>query len=219
MVEGRSATQALGLQVRSVDRALSALGRERARAGSGDWAANVDQVVDEIAQRQRELEREGFAPAPMSARADSVPARDDFAGIHDRLRHVSEQVEAFGSARMREAIDTLRNDLADIAGKLTEASPRRAIEALEGEVRMLASRLDKGSRGPELSNIESGLAEVRSAIRALAPAESLSGAVGAIHVLSDKIDQMAAGAQDPAGLQQLETAIAGLHGIVSRRVG
>ena len=57
---------------------------------------------------------------------------------------------------------------------------------------------------------------MREAIRALTPAENLSTAVDAIHVLSQKIDQMAAGAQDPAAMHQLEAAIAGLRGVVSR---
>ena len=139
MQEGRSATRALGLKVESVDRALSALGRERVNASTSDWATSVDQAVDEISQRQQELEREAAGPTLTNGRAPQPKSRDDFAAIHDRLRHVSEQVETFGSLRMSEAIDALRSDLADIAGKLTEASPRRAIEALESEVRLLAS--------------------------------------------------------------------------------
>jgi localization factor PodJL len=227
--EGRSATEALGLKVESVDRALSALGRERLQAvasdwvetaSTADWTTSVDQACDEIAQRQRELEGEIFPAAQSFGRAPSSRARDDFSAIYDRLKQVSDQVEAFGAVKMREAVDALRNDLAEIAGKLVEASPRRAIEALEGEVRQLASHLDAGARvgggGPELSSIESGLAEVRDAIRGLTPAESLSGAVDAIRVLSQKIDQMAAGGQDPGGLQKLEAAVAGLRGIVSR---
>ncbi|HVG51394.1 MAG TPA: hypothetical protein VM867_07170 [Xanthobacteraceae bacterium] len=219
MTEGRNATQALGEKVESVDRALAALGRERQRAVSCDWAtASVDSVVDEIEQRQRELEREGFAPS--SVRANGAQASGGFIALHEQLNRVSEKIGAFDTGAMGAAIDSLRNDLADIAGKLTEASPRRAIEALEGEVRVLAARLDdsrsNGSAAPDLSHIESGIAEIRNAIRALTPAENLSGAVDAIHVLSHKIDQMAAGGQDPASMQQLETAISGLRGIVSR---
>ena len=229
--EGRSATEALGLKVESVDRALSALGRERLQAvasdwvetppvaSTADWATSVDQACDEIAQRQRELEGEIFPAAQNLGRAPSPRARDDFSAIYDRLKQVSDQVEAFGAVKMREAVDALRNDLTEIAGKLVEASPRRAIETLEGEVRVLASRVDAGmkagAKGPELANVERGLAEVRDAVRGLTPAESLSGAVDAIRVLSQKIDQMAVGPQDPASFQKMEAAIAGLRGIIS----
>jgi len=226
--EGRSATEVLGQKVESVDRALAALGRERFNAttsdwvetaSSGDWAASVDQACDEIARRQRELEGEIFPAAPNLGGQTYPPrARDDFVAIYNRLKQVSDQVEAFGAVKMREAIDALRGDLAEIAIKLVEASPRRAIEALEGEVKTLASRVDEGLRtggGPDLSSIESGLAEVRDAIRNLTPAESLAGAAEAIRVLSQKIDQMAAGPQDPRSFEKMEAAIAGLRGIVS----
>ena len=219
MVEGRSATQALGVKVELVDRALSALGRERARAGASDWSSSIDQAVDEITARQRELEREGFAP-PLQPRINGAAfSREDLTAVNEQLRRVAEQVETFGASKMKEAVDALRNDLADVAGKLTEASPRRAIEALESEVHSLAAQLDasrRADKGIDLSSIESGLVEVRDAIRALTPAENLTSAVDAIHILSQKIDQMAVGAQDPSALQQLDAAIAGLRTIVSR---
>ncbi|MGZ5828914.1 MAG: hypothetical protein ACXWJW_10285 [Xanthobacteraceae bacterium] len=219
MVEGRTATQALGVKVESVDRALSALGRERARAGASDWSSSIDQAVDEITARQRELEREGFAP-PLQPRMNGAAfSREDLTAVNEQLRRVADQVETYGASKMKEAVDALRNDLADVAGKLTEASPRRAIEALESEVHALAAQLDasrRADKGIDLSSIESGLVEVRDAIRALTPAENLTSAVDAIHILSQKIDQMAAGAQDPSALQQLEAAIAGLRTIVSR---
>ena len=221
MVEGRNATQALGVKVEfgrprivgardanacapvpATGRPASIRPSTKLRNGNANWSEKV--------LHPRRQPRANGAPCA----AMTLPT------IHDQLRQVSEQVETFGASRMNEAIDALRNDLADIAGKLTEASPRRAIEALESEVRELASQLDVGRRSGghelDLSSIESGLAEVRDAIRALTPAESLSGAVDAIHVLSQKIDQMAAGAQDPAAIQQLEAAITGLRGIVSR---
>ncbi len=141
-------------------------------------------------------------------RAAAGRARDDFHAIYDRLKQVSDQVEAFGATKMREAVDDLRNDLADIATKLVEASPRRAIETLENEVRLLASQVDAGIRagaqGPELSSVESGLAEVRDAIRGLTPAESLSEQSDAIRVLSQKIDRIGGGS---AGSQRVSRSL------------
>jgi localization factor PodJL len=216
IAEERGAAEALGVKVESVDRALSALGRERARAGASDWSTSVEQAVDEITERQRELEREGFAPPLQPA---STPPREDFTEVNDRLRRIADEVQAFGAGQMREAIDGLRNDLADVAGKLTEASPRHAIEALEREVQRLAAQIEASSgtsRGVDISSIEDGLRDVREAIHGLMPAESLTSIVDAVHVLAQKIDQIASGGQDPAALQQLEAAIAGLRTIVSR---
>ena len=40
------------------------------------------------------------------------------------------------------AVETLRDDLAEIGMMLKDAMPRQAIEALESEVRSLAARID-----------------------------------------------------------------------------
>ena len=65
------------------------------------------------------------------------------------------------------------------ARALTDAMPRRAIEALETEVRALAERVDRtrqaGADGAALGSLERELAEVRNALRSLTPAESLAG--------------------------------------------
>ena len=220
--EGRTTSRAIERRVESVDRALSALSRSRS-IGGGSWTPGIDQTVAEIAMRQRELDGDpGFGrtrgPA-YDARVREELARHDFAGVDDKLRYITEQIDTLGPGRMNDAIAGLRNDLAEIARTLTEASPRRAIEALEGEVRVLASRLDSRNRSgtgtPALATLEKGLTEVRDALRGLTPAENLAGAVDAIHALSQKIDQMATGRQDPAAMQQLETAIAGLRSIAS----
>lgn len=204
------------------------------------WASPMDQAMAEINLRQRELEgdssaaharampsRHGFAPrnfapqpAPQPQYAPPAFDRQQFANVEDKLRHITEQMDTLGPDRMHDALASLRNDLADIARTLSEASPRRAIEALETEVRLLTTKLDtrgrSGVSASALATMEKGLSEVRDALRGLTPAENLAGAVAAIHALSGKIDQMASGyGQDPASLQQLETAIAGLRSIVS----
>ena len=117
------------------------------------------------------------------------------------------------------AIETLRDDLAEIGLMLKEAMPRQAVEALETEVRTLAERIDDkrqaGVDGGDIAGLERGLAEVRDALRALTPAESLVGFEDAVRVLSQKIDNIPAINQDPATLDQLEGTIAALRGIVS----
>ena len=230
MTEGRTATRAMERRVDSVDRALSILGNSRAAMATSDWSpaagfnSGIDQSVAEISMRQRELDGEVAPgrPRPVTpeARIREELARHDFAGVEDKLRYITDQIDALGPGRMNDSLSALRNDLADIARTLTEASPRRAIEALEGEIRVLSSRIDTRSRGgansPALATLEQGLTEVRDTLRGLTPAENLAGAVDAIHALSGKIDQMAGShQQDPAALEHLETAIAGLRSIVS----
>ena len=101
--------------------------------------------------------------------------------------------------------------------------PRRAIEALEGEVRALAERVDRtraaGADGAALGALERELAEVRQALRGLTPAENLAGFEDAVRGLYQKIDQLAASGQsaqgDPMAFKQLEQAVVSLRGVVS----
>ncbi|HEX4553655.1 MAG TPA: hypothetical protein VH249_06695, partial [Xanthobacteraceae bacterium] len=214
IAEGRTASRTLEQRVNSVDRALASLSQERLRgayvggeaaseaataaaASVGREADGVDQVVAQIAARQRALDGE-FAAPPSGAlwRPSGSPA----------------------PSRVDDAIEALRKDLADIGRSLSEAMPRRAVEALETQVRALGARLDAGRQAgadaPTLAGLEQGLQEVRDALRGLAPAESLVGFGQAVKTLSGKIDSIAA--RDPAGLEQLEAAIASLRGIVGQ---
>src|SRR5262249_44977902 len=99
------------------------------------------------------------------------------------------------------------------------AMPRKAIEALEGEVRKLADRIDHsrdaGADAAALAGIEQRLAELRDALRALTPAENLVGIADTVQQLSEKVDLITHNVQDPTALKQLEGAIVAMRGIVS----
>lgn len=155
------------------------------------------------------------AAAPPAPR---FPAQD-LSGLENQLRTITDLVEKLHQPKDNEEIAALRHELAEIGGKLTEAMPRRAIEALEQEMRNIAERLDESRRygvDPALiSNMERGLVDVHQALRELKPAESLAGFEDAIRNLSFKIEQMGPASHDPAFLQQLEAAITALRGIVS----
>ena len=92
------------------------------------------------------------------------------------------------------------------------------MESLEIEVKALGQRIDhsrqSGVDSTALAGVERGLAEVREALRGLTPAESLVGFQEAVRALDKKVDAIVA-KDDPAALQQLETAIGALRGIVS----
>ncbi len=143
----------------------------------------------------------------------------DISGLEAQLREMTARIESLRPSRELElAINGLRADLAEIGASFTQALPRRALESLEIEVKALAQRIDHsreaGVDSTALTGVERGLAEVRDALRGLTPAEGLVGFDEAVKGLAKKVDAIAA-KEDPAALQQLETAIGALRGIVS----
>ena len=111
-------------------------------------------------------------------------------------------------------------DLAAIGLLLQQALPRRAIEALECEVRRLADRIDSarlgGADAATLARVERGVADMRDALRSLIPEENLFGVARALQQLSDRIDRCGGGAQDPAALRRIEGALVAMRGIATR---
>jgi localization factor PodJL len=171
----------------------------------------LDQALAEIAERQRMLDAEGV-------RSDLPRAPSQgFGGLEQQLRSINSRIESLKP--VDGAVETLRDDLAEISHLIKEAMPRQAIEALEIEVRSLAQRIDgkrdAGANAADLAGIELGLMEVRDALRALTPAENLVGVESAVRAMSRRIDDVAAATQDPATLQHLEGAIAGLRSVLS----
>jgi localization factor PodJL len=152
-------------------------------------------------------------PAPRQA---PLPAQD-LSGLEAQLRRITDQIETLRKPGVEEAISALRNELGEIGHALSEALPRNAIESLERQILELAVRIDEGRQAGvdqhTLAGIESGLAEVRHALQGLTPAENLVGFNEAIAGLAHKIDLIVA-QNDPATLQQLESAIITLRGMV-----
>jgi localization factor PodJL len=187
-----------------------------ANRGPAHWAA-------QISARQRMLDG-GTAAAPAGPAPVAPPAAvaADFSGLQHQLHQLNTQISTLHQP-YENAFIALRSDLAEIGRHLTEAMPRRAIEALEGEVRALAERVDRtrqaGADGVALGALERELAEVRQALRELTPAENLAGFGDAVRGLYQKIDQLAASGQsaqgDPLAFKQLEQAVVSLRGVVS----
>ncbi len=188
--------------------------------------SDIDRAVSEITARQRSLDG-GFAPAvahalqpalhaapPMQARAP-LPAQD-LSGLEQQLREITTQIETLRRPGVEEAINALREELSEIGQSLTDAMPRRAIDAIEKEVHSLTKRIAEGKQagvsGDALTGIERGLNEVRDALRSLTPAENLVGFNDAVAGLAHKIDLIVA-QKYPEMLQQLESAITTLRGI------
>src|SRR5580692_8050193 len=177
----------------------------------------VREVPAETVARQRVLEAE---PAPQPA-VREVPAESviDIDGLERQLRQITARIESLGpSSDLESSVAAIRGDLTDIARLITEALPRRAVESLEIEVKALAQRIEHsrqcGVDMGAIAGLERGLGDVREALQNLRPAESLVGFDEAVRALSQKVDMIVA-KDDPAALQQLETAIGALRGIVS----
>jgi localization factor PodJL len=184
-----------------------------------DWLA-------QISNRQRALDDDdspqALAPAqPQASPAPQAPGpMADATAVEQQLQHITAQI-----ASLRQPFEgsfaALRDDLAELGRALTEAAPRRAVEALETQVGSLAERIDRshangatGGGGMALAGVEQGLAEVRDALRGLTPAENLVGVEDAVRGLSRKIDQIGPSG-DPAVLAPLEQAVASLRGLMS----
>jgi localization factor PodJL len=210
------------------------------RAPSHRPLLSVDNAVAEIAQRQRQLYGDDAASraapiapvAPEPAVAAALPPLPataqrvaeppvDISNLEEQLRDITARIESLRpSSELENVVKSFRKDLAEIREQLTEALPRRAVQSLEAEVQTLAKRLDQsrasasGIDSGVLAGIEGGLKEVRDALRSLTPAENLVGFEDTVKALSQKVDLIIA-KEDPAALQQLETAIGTLRGIVS----
>ena len=162
------------------------------------------------------------APPPIpkaqpQAAASVVPApppAQDLSGLEGQLRQITAQIETLRKPDIELAIHDLRDELSDIGRTLSEAMPRRALEAIERQIYDLDRRIAEGRHAgidsAALGGIEQGLAEVRDALHGLMPAENLVGFNAAIAGVAHKID-LIVGQNDPATLAQLESHIVTLR--------
>jgi localization factor PodJL len=187
-----------------------------------NWPPELDLAVAEISARQRALggKPARYAPTPQqtakhAAARPPVPTQD-LSGLEEQLRHITAQIETLRQPGVEQAINALRDELAEIARTITEAMPRQAIEAIEAHIRDLGTRIAEGRQAgvntDALAGLEHGLVDIRETLHRLTPAESLVGFHEAIDNLARKIDIIVA-EKDPATLQQLESSIVTLRDI------
>jgi localization factor PodJL len=160
------------------------------------------------------------AIAPRAAGETSGLERaGEFPELEEQLRRITAKIEALRpSSETDKIIAGFRDDLAQIRHQITEALPRQAVESLCAEVESLTRRIDHSRVSTAdveaIAGIERGLAEVRDALHRMATAEKLVGFDDALKTLAQKLDLIIA-REDPAALEQLETAIGALRGVVS----
>ena len=176
---------------------------------------SIDRFMAEIATRQRMLNDEPPPQQqqevlPVAAPAPPLQPAQDLSGLENQLRNITDQIETLRKPDVEKAINALREELGEIGRTLSEAMPRRALEAIESQIRGLDQRIAEGRQAgidaAALGGIEHGLAEVRDALRGLMPAENLVGFNDAITGVAHKIDLIVA-QNDPATLAQLESSI------------
>ncbi len=176
----------------------------------------VDQALAEIEARQRMLDG-GSAAAPMEFPRAPTQGLSD---LEQQLRQINSRIASIRPCSLDTAVETLRDDLAEIGMMLKEAMPRRAIESLESEIRELSERIESerysgAADSITIAGLERGLAELRDSLHTLTPAESLVGFDRAVQGLSEKVERIAGAGPDSETLKQFEGAIAALRGVVS----
>ncbi len=178
---------------------------------------SLDRAVAEIAERQRTLNGNVPARRRQPQAAAEIPAppprpmpTQNLAGLEEQLRNITKQIETLRKPGVEQAINALREELGEIGRTLSDAMPRRALEAIEKQIQGLDQRIAEGRQAgidaAALGGIEHGLAEVRDAMRGLMPAENLIGYTDAVANLAHKIDLIVA-QNDPATISQLEQSI------------
>lgn len=176
---------------------------------------SLERALTEIAARQRTLSSRGQTPQPPAA-APEAPLQPalPLAGLEEQLRNITSQIETLRKPGVEDAINALRQELAEIGRTLAEAMPRRALEAVERQIQNLDQRIAEsrqaGIDAGALVGIEHGLAEIRDAMHGLMPAENLIGYTDAVASLAHKIDLIVA-QNDPAKIAQLEQAVTTLR--------
>jgi localization factor PodJL len=164
--------------------------------------------------RQLERLRASETPQPQPASAEGAP---DLASLERQLKFLTTQLEILRSPCRADAlIEEHRRQVANIAQILKTVVSRSAFATLEDEVRALGVRLDMTrcavADGSAVAALERGLAELRDAVRGLAPGELER----AVQTLSRKIDQISDAGPDPWTFRELDKAIDALRSIVSQ---
>ena len=174
---------------------------------------SLDQVIAEIAARQRALDEP--APAPAAAwqppEPPAIPSAD-FASLERQLSHITAQLETLRRpCGVEDSVAGLRADLSEIARAINEALPRRALEALQDDVHALAERIERGYGGgadpSKLQGIEHRLSQIDAALSRMTPAEGLAAVEARVAELSHKMDSFGGSSPDPETLRYLEAAI------------
>ena len=195
---------------------------------------SIDDAIAEINERQRTLYGEAPAAAPPSCTAAGCGRRrrsrgQPAPGHPSRLRHLqpgeatapdhdADRIAA-ADQRPREASSRPFATTSPTSGA---SSPKRCRATPWNRLKSRSRRwrsasiipASSASNRPRSPGSNAGLRKCATRYGGLTPAENLVGFDDAVKTLAQKVDLIIA-KEDPAALQQLETAIGALRGIVS----
>jgi localization factor PodJL len=176
-----------------IDRQLDRLSRSKrpARAESED---NVDDALAEITARQHALEDEFTAPHLFDLPdADAARRRTENAAVEKQLQDIAAQIKTLQGTMQ---LDGLASGL---TRTIEEAAPRKAIEAIEGQLRHLTGQVEAARLSAPAEHVDllrADIAEIRSSLAEAKPqavaaieqqVRDLTDEVGKLKPLSDEI--------------------------------
>jgi localization factor PodJL len=176
-----------------IDRQLDRLSRSKrpARAESDD---NVDDALAEITARQHALEDEFTAPHLFDLPdADAARRRTENTAVEKQLQEIAAQIKALQGTMQ---LDGLASGL---TRTIEEAAPRKAIEAIEEQLRQLTGQVEAARLSAPAEHVDllrADIAEIRSSLAEAKPqavaaieqqVRDLTDEVGKLKPLSDEI--------------------------------
>lgn len=216
----------LARQVETMDRRIE---QENARIAASPRTApsiaELDAAIAEITVRQAALD-DGAHSRDLDRRLAAIDQRFGFAprtdlqltGIEQQIKYLADEMQALRRASAHaDAVDQLRREVGDLAGKLGDLTPRRSIDALERTVAGLARRIDRAPVSEQRDNgdVVQALQEIHRSLAEVKPAESFKAVEHDLRALSEKLDGLNERGIDGATVNRLQTQTAEIRELLA----
>jgi localization factor PodJL len=165
-----------------------------ATASAATPADLVDQALAEIEARQRALDGEVRAARPEFARAPT----QDLSNLEQQLRQINARMETMRPCGLDHAVDSLRDDLAEIGVLVKNAMPNQAIDGLRGDFAKLGALLRDSAPHQAIDGLRSDLAQLGVKLKDAAPLQ-------AIDTLRGDLAELGAMLKDAVPRQAIDT--------------
>lgn len=180
--------------------------RTSARPSVARARFSIDEAIDDIAERQSELESPR-RPLVSSARHESAahpPLKIELAKVTKALAELQRETVESASA---EDVETLRREVAQISRGLTALAPRESIEHIETALGDLARRLSEartsGLVDEFLAPVESLIGDLKRSLLGAAPTAALEAIEKRVGALVRNVEALAETRVDPDAIEAL----------------